>query len=225
MPRTPAALAWVDFGDVAPQLRRVRFRLLPALAFGDQFFLQLGLALFGLGQVFALSAPVTDILVLALLLAAGVRVARDSRRTWGLLVVAFALLGAGDGVMAWAQLGKLLQTPAANNLCWTTNSVDAVMSFSTVSGEGISTTYNNGMTRAVPGTYVVTVNGGCSPAPTCPPTPVNFTVVVEDIVLTPSSPLAESLLLQSAPPGRPWLRSSSVSAAGSPRAESLSPVA
>ena len=46
----------------------------------------------GLDGVLALSAPVTDILVLSLLLAAGVRVARGSRRTWTLLVVAFLLL-------------------------------------------------------------------------------------------------------------------------------------
>ena len=85
----------------------------------------------GLGRIFALSAPVTDILVLALLLAAGVRVARESRRTWALLVAAFALLGAGDGVMAWAQLGSFLQTPAANNLCWTTGALLVVLAVRT----------------------------------------------------------------------------------------------
>ena len=85
----------------------------------------------GFGRIFALSAPVTDIVVLALLLAAGVRVARDSRRTWAYLVLAFALLGAGDGVMAWAQLGTLLQTPAANNLCWTTGALLIVLAVRT----------------------------------------------------------------------------------------------
>ena len=85
----------------------------------------------GLGRFFALSAPVTDILVLALLLAAGVRVSRASRRTWALLVGAFALLGAGDGVMAWAQLGAFLQTPAANNLCWTTGALLIVLAVRT----------------------------------------------------------------------------------------------
>ena len=73
----------------------------------------------GLEGVLALSAPVTDILVLALLLAAGVRVASGSRRTWGLLIGAFLLLGAGDGVMAWARIGSFLETPAANAFCWT----------------------------------------------------------------------------------------------------------
>jgi diguanylate cyclase (GGDEF)-like protein/PAS domain S-box-containing protein len=81
----------------------------------------------GTGRVLALSAPVTDILVLALLLAAGVRVASGSRRTWSLLVVAFILLGAGDGVMAWAQLGAFLQTPAANAFCWTTGALLVVL--------------------------------------------------------------------------------------------------
>ena len=73
----------------------------------------------GLDGALALSAPVTDIIVLSLLLAAGVRVSQASRRTWTLLVVAFLLLGAGDGVMAWARVGAFLQTPAANAFCWT----------------------------------------------------------------------------------------------------------
>jgi diguanylate cyclase (GGDEF)-like protein/PAS domain S-box-containing protein len=91
----------------------------------------------GPGRVLGLATPVSDILVLALLLAAGVRVSSAGRRTWGLLVAAFALLGAGDGLMAWAQLGAFLQTPAANAFCWTTG---ALLLFLATRAPAISTT-------------------------------------------------------------------------------------
>ena len=71
------------------------------------------------GQWLLLSAPVTDIAVLAVLLATGVRLATGSRRAWTLLVGAFVLLAAGDGVLAWVQFDGLLQTAAANHVTWT----------------------------------------------------------------------------------------------------------
>jgi diguanylate cyclase (GGDEF)-like protein/PAS domain S-box-containing protein len=73
----------------------------------------------GASRFLLLSAPVTDIVVLAVLLAVGVRLATWSRRSWTLLVLAFGLLGAGDGVLAWVKLGGLLETAAANHVCWT----------------------------------------------------------------------------------------------------------
>jgi diguanylate cyclase (GGDEF)-like protein/PAS domain S-box-containing protein len=70
-------------------------------------------------RLVAVSIPVADTMVLALLLAAGVRVRQGNRRPWALLATGCGLLAAGDGIIAYARLGDLLAIPTVNNLLWT----------------------------------------------------------------------------------------------------------
>lgn len=79
---------------------------------------------------------------------------------------------------------------------WAVDDSNGFVGSPTVTPDG-SGNANTFFQSYVGGVYTVTVTGGCpvTPAPNCPPTPVTFTITVEDPTLTPVTPAGGSITI------------------------------
>jgi len=78
-----------------------------------------GRASSGWNGAIGLVSPTCDLAVIALLLAAGVRVPKGQRRPWALVAGGMSLLAVGDGALAYARLEPVLRVGGIKELAWT----------------------------------------------------------------------------------------------------------
>ncbi|MEA3078414.1 MAG: hypothetical protein QOF60_3322 [Actinomycetota bacterium] len=72
----------------------------------------------GWDAVLGLVAPTADLVVIAVLFAAGARVPRSQRRPWALLAGGLSLLAVGDGALAYARLAPVMRVGGIKELAW-----------------------------------------------------------------------------------------------------------